>query len=94
LGTFWLKIEQFWPFEEIFIFSNGGYLGYRTALTDTILKGSFRPKDHSDKVWLKLAKWFLTRRFLNDFFAYLCLICIIGQNRQMFKVHKKSPNIC
>jgi hypothetical protein len=20
-----------------------------------------------DKVWLKLAKWFLTRRFLNDF---------------------------
>jgi hypothetical protein len=25
------------------------------------------PKDHSDKGWLKLAKWFLTRRFLNDF---------------------------
>jgi hypothetical protein len=22
-GTFWLKIEQFWPFEEISIFSNG-----------------------------------------------------------------------
>jgi hypothetical protein len=39
LGTFWLKIEQFWPFEEIFIFSNGGHLGYRTVLTDTILKG-------------------------------------------------------
>ena len=38
LGTFWLKIEQFWPFEEISIFSHGGYLGYRTALTDTILK--------------------------------------------------------
>ena len=37
--TFWLKIEQFWPFEEISIFSNGGLLGYRTALTDTILKG-------------------------------------------------------
>jgi hypothetical protein len=34
------KLEkQFWPFEEISIFSNGGYLGYRTALTDTILKG-------------------------------------------------------
>jgi hypothetical protein len=28
LGTFWLKIEQFWPFEEISIFSNGGHLGY------------------------------------------------------------------
>jgi hypothetical protein len=39
LGTFWLKIEQFWPFEEISIFSNGDHLGYRTALTDTILKG-------------------------------------------------------
>ena len=39
LGTFWLKIEQFWPFEEISIFCNGGHLGYRTALTETILKG-------------------------------------------------------
>ena len=39
LGTFWLKIEQFWPFEEISIFSNGDHLGYRTALTDTILNG-------------------------------------------------------
>jgi hypothetical protein len=39
LGTFWLKIEQFWPFEEIYIFSNGGHLEYRTVLTDTILKG-------------------------------------------------------
>jgi hypothetical protein len=27
------------PFEEISIFSNGGHFGYRTALTDTILKG-------------------------------------------------------
>jgi hypothetical protein len=38
LVTFWLKIEQFWPFEEISIISNGGHLGYRTALTDIILK--------------------------------------------------------
>jgi hypothetical protein len=29
LGTFWLKIEQFWSFEEISIFSSGGHLGYR-----------------------------------------------------------------
>jgi hypothetical protein len=36
LGTLWLKIEQFWPFEEIYISSNDGHLGYRTALTDTI----------------------------------------------------------
>jgi hypothetical protein len=39
LGTFWLKIEQFWPFKEVSIFSNVGHLRYRTALTDTILKG-------------------------------------------------------
>ena len=39
LGTYWLKIEPFWPFEKNSIFSNGGHLGYRTALTDTILKG-------------------------------------------------------
>jgi hypothetical protein len=32
LGSFWLKIEQSWPFEEISIFSNGGHLGYRTVL--------------------------------------------------------------
>jgi hypothetical protein len=38
-STFWLKIEHFLPFEEISILSNGGHLGYGTALTDTILKG-------------------------------------------------------
>jgi hypothetical protein len=27
------------------------------------------PKDHSDKAWLKLAKWFLTRRFLKMIFC-------------------------
>ena len=42
LGTFWLTIEQFWPFEDISIFSNDGHLGYRTALKDTILKGTHR----------------------------------------------------
>jgi hypothetical protein len=30
----------FWPFEEISIFSNGGHPGYRTTLTDTILRGT------------------------------------------------------
>jgi hypothetical protein len=34
-----LKIEQFWPLEEFSIFSNGGHLGYKMALTDTIFKG-------------------------------------------------------
>ena len=40
LGTFWLKIEQFWPFEEISIFSNSGHLEWRAGLSDTILKGA------------------------------------------------------
>ena len=39
LDTFWLKIDQFWSFEEISIFSNGGHLEYKTELTGTILKG-------------------------------------------------------
>jgi hypothetical protein len=49
-GTFWLKIEQFWPFEDISILSNGGHLGYRTALTDIILKG-----DHTRIISAKFA---------------------------------------
>jgi hypothetical protein len=32
-------MEQFWPLEEISIFSHASHLRYRTALTDTILKG-------------------------------------------------------
>jgi hypothetical protein len=28
-GTFWLKIEQFWPFEEISIFSNSSHLEWK-----------------------------------------------------------------
>jgi hypothetical protein len=38
LGIFWLKIEQFWPFEEISIFSNGGHLGWRSGSPDSNLK--------------------------------------------------------
>jgi ABC-type sugar transport system permease subunit len=74
LGTFWLKIEQFWPFEEISIFSNGGHLGYRTVLTDTILKGSFQQSlveigsIVSEKIFFLISSPFF-------------LICIIGQNR-------------
>jgi hypothetical protein len=40
LGTFWLKIKQFWPFEEISIFSNGVHLGWRAWLSDLNLKGT------------------------------------------------------
>ena len=62
LGTFWLKIEQFWPFEEISIFSNGGHLGYRTALMDTILEG-----DHPRIISAKFG-WDWLSSFREDFF--------------------------
>jgi hypothetical protein len=32
--------KQFWPFEEISIFSNSGHLEWRAGLSDTILKGT------------------------------------------------------
>jgi hypothetical protein len=41
LGTFWLKIEQFWPFEEISIFSNGGHLGKHNDEIFNIYYGIF-----------------------------------------------------
>jgi hypothetical protein len=40
LGIFWLKIKQFWPFEEISIFSNGSHLGWRALLSDIAVKGN------------------------------------------------------
>jgi hypothetical protein len=49
LGTFWLKIEQLWSFEEISIFSNSGHLEWRAGLSDTILKGT-----HPCQVWFNL----------------------------------------
>jgi hypothetical protein len=39
LGTFWLKIEQFWPFEEISIFSYSGHLEWRSEIPDIHLEG-------------------------------------------------------
>jgi hypothetical protein len=63
LGTFWLKIEQFWQFEEISISSNGGHIGYRTALTDTILKG-----DHLRIISAKFGSDWLSSFRGEDFF--------------------------
>ena len=61
LGTFWLKIKQFWPFEEISIFSNSGHLEWRAGLLDTILKGN-----HPCQVWFNLVQRFQRRRFKCD----------------------------
>jgi hypothetical protein len=63
LDNFWHKIEQFWPFEEISIFSNGGHLGYRTTLTDTIVKG-----DHPRIISAKFGLDWLSSFRGEDFF--------------------------
>jgi hypothetical protein len=90
LGTFWLKIEQFWPFEEISIFSNGGHLGYRTALTDTILKGT-----HPGTIPVRFDLiWFSGFRGEDLNVILICLICIICIYRLKEKYHRKTRNIC
>ena len=38
VGTFWVKIKQFWSFEEISILSNGGHLGWRACISDISFK--------------------------------------------------------
>jgi hypothetical protein len=43
LGTFWLKIEQFWPFEEISIFSNGGHMKFLTYITGFFMNFELLP---------------------------------------------------
>ena len=92
LGTFRLKIKQFWQFEEISIFSNGGHLGWRVGLSDIILKGI-----HPGTIPAGLGFiWFSGFRGedSNVIFIKICLICIIGINRLKEKFHTKSPNIC
>jgi hypothetical protein len=37
LGTFWLKIEQFWPFEEISIF-RGACIAHLGIITTSVNK--------------------------------------------------------
>ena len=37
---FGLKIKQFWPFEDISIFSNGGHVGWRAWISDISFKGN------------------------------------------------------
>ena len=88
LGTFWLKIEQFWPFEEISIFSNGGHLGYRTALMDTILRGT-----HPARLGLI---WFSSFRGedLNVIFYQNMPNLPNRYKLAERKISKKNPNIC
>jgi hypothetical protein len=42
LGTFWLKIEQFWPFEEISMFSNV-MMSFLTFITEFFMNFELLP---------------------------------------------------
>ena len=48
LGTFWLKIEQFWPFEEILFLVMAAILvgsrDYRTQFCKGAIKGPFHQR--------------------------------------------------
>ena len=92
LGTFWLKIDKFWPFEEISILSNGGHLGQRTARMDTILKGTTQGSFQQSLV--EIGSVVSEEKTFFKFHPPFFLNCIISQNRQKFKVHKQFCNIC
>jgi hypothetical protein len=55
LGTFWLKIEQFWPFEEISIFSNSGHLEWRAGLSDLTFIPGFSVKFFFQPIYTEYA---------------------------------------
>ena len=64
LGTFWLKIEQFWPFEEISIFSNSSHLEWGGGAVGHNFERD-PPRDHLCQVWFNLVLQF-QRRFKCD----------------------------
>jgi hypothetical protein len=80
LGTFWLKLEQFWPFEEISIFSNSGHLEWRAGLSDTILKGT-----HPGTIPARFGLiWFSGFSFNCSYMARNSLTCILGFSVKFF----------
>ena len=91
LDTFWLKIKQIWPFEEISIFSNGGHLGWRAWLSGIILKGADPGAIPArfGLIWLSGFRG----EDLNVIFYQNILICIIGINQLKEKFYTKTPNI-
>jgi hypothetical protein len=66
LGTFWLKIEQFWPFEEISIFLSW-WPSWIQDGSDGQNFGTEPSNDYFIKILFLLSKWFQTRRFLWEF---------------------------
>jgi hypothetical protein len=69
LGTFWLKIEQFWPFEEISIFSN--YEFWTFADFDRLCKLEKR----GDEIKKNLLLW----NYRAKKFVFLVMVAILDK---------------
>jgi hypothetical protein len=81
LGTFWLKMKQFWPFEEIYIFSNGGHLGWRAGQNCFILSQNvpkFELYKHNDELFSIYNGIFYELWTFADFDR----LCKLGINKQ------------
>ena len=92
MGTFWLKIEQFWPFEEISIFSNSSHLAWRAGLSDTILK-----ETHPGTILARFGLiWF--SGFRGDDLNVICYQNMPNLHNWYIlaerKFHRKIRNIC
>jgi hypothetical protein len=104
LGTFRLKIKQFWPFEEISIFSNGGHLEWRAGMSDIILKGThpgtiparfsliwfsgFRREDLNVIFYQNMPNWPLLQKIEISSNGQNC--SILSQNVPKFELYKHN----
>jgi hypothetical protein len=88
LWTF-TDFDRLCKLEEISIFSNGGHLGYRKALTDTILKG-----DHLRIISAKFGWDWLSSFRGEDFFISSPLNCsILSQKVPKFELYKHNNEL-
>ena len=87
-----LKTNHFCPFEEIYIFSNCGHLGWRSELSDRNLKG-----DHPSIIFAKFSLiWLIGSRRENFqmIFIYFSLICtFLSKNDKMQNVLTKKCSV-
>jgi hypothetical protein len=71
-------------------FELGSHLGWKSRSTDTILEGG-HPRIIPEKL-IEIGSVVSEEKIFFKFHPPFFLICIIGQNRQKFKVHSVSQN--
>jgi UV DNA damage repair endonuclease len=82
LSSFWLAIKQQWTIK----------ISSPLFSMDTILEGPIQESFQQSLV--EIGSVVSEEKIFFKFHPPFFLICIIGQNRQKFKVHKKSCNTC